>query len=212
MDKKKLLIVDDYPENLTILYKTLRDDYEIIGANNGPDALRLVLSAPPPALILLDIMMPEMSGFEVCRALKEQDSTREIPVIFLTALTEEYSEAKGFALGAVDYITKPFKPSILKHRISTHLELKAGKDELVRKNHELEEALNKVKELSGLLPICMMCKKIRDDKGYWNQLESYISEHSEVLFSHGICPDCYDIEIKKIGSIFKSEPEDRKTC
>jgi len=128
VEKKKLLIVDDIPENLTILYKTLHDDYDIIGANNGPEALVLAQSAEPD-LILLDIMMPGMNGFEVCRILKEQETLREIPVIFVTALDEEAEEVKGFSLGAVDYITKPFKPAILKRRVKTHLDIRqAEKD------------------------------------------------------------------------------------
>jgi response regulator RpfG family c-di-GMP phosphodiesterase len=196
MEMQKLLIVDDTPENLAILYKMLREDYELIGAGSGQEALR-VLESVTPDMILLDIMMPEMSGLEVCRIIKEQDSLREIPVIFITALTEEADEARGFLAGAVDYITKPFKKSILKHRICTHLQLKFQRDALARKNLELEEALARVNELSGLLPICMHCKKIRDDKGYWNQLETYISEHSEALFSHGICPECYKVEMQR---------------
>ncbi|MEI6702315.1 MAG: response regulator [Deltaproteobacteria bacterium] len=197
MEKQKLLVVDDNPENLAILYKTLRDEYELTGASNGQDALRLVQTTNPD-LILLDIMMPEMSGFEVCRILKEQDAFSDIPVIFITALIEAADEARGFEVGAVDYITKPFKPAILKHRIITHLELKSQRDALARKNSELEEALARVKELSGLLPICMHCKKIRDDSGYWSQLETYISLHSQALFSHGICPECYAVEMEKI--------------
>lgn len=200
MEKRKLLVVDDIPENLTILYKMLRDEYEIIGAGSGQEALKLV-PLTHPDLILLDVMMPEMSGFEVCTVLKGQESFRDIPVIFITALVEETDEARGFEAGAVDYITKPFKPAILKHRISTHLELKFQKDALIEKNGELQAALARVKELSGLLPICMTCKKIRDDKGYWNQLENYISLHSEALFSHGICPECYVVEMEKISKM-----------
>jgi PleD family two-component response regulator len=197
MEKKKLLVVDDTPENLAILYKILRDEYELTGASNGQDALSL-LQTTKPDLILLDIMMPEMSGFEVCHILKKHDDFRDIPVIFLTALIEPANEALGFEAGAVDYITKPYTPAILKLRISTHIELKSQKDELVRKNTELEEALTRVRELSGLLPICMHCKKIRDDSGYWSQLETYISLHSQALFSHGICPECYAVEMEKI--------------
>jgi PleD family two-component response regulator len=197
VEKKKILVVDDTPENLTILYKILRSEYEVIGANSGQEALRLV-SSTYPDLILLDIMMPEMNGFEVCRLIKEGDSYKDVPVIFLTALTEEPNEVRGFEVGAVDFITKPFKPTILKHRVSTQLQLKSQRDELTRKNYELETALAKVKELSGLLPICMMCKKIRDDSGYWNQLETYISLHSEALFSHGICPDCFEVEMNRV--------------
>jgi len=145
VEKKKLLIVDDIAENLTILYKTLHDDYEIFGANNGPDAVRLAQSVMPD-LILLDIMMPDMNGYEVCRILKEQENTRDIPVIFVTALIEETDEVKGFALGAADYITKPFKPAILKRRIRTHLEIRqAEKDK-----QALEQQFQQAQKLESL--------------------------------------------------------------
>jgi len=145
VEKKKLLIVDDIPENLTVLYRTLHDDYEVIGANNGQDALKLAQSAAPD-LILLDIMMPDMNGYEVCRILKKHENTRDIPVIFITALIEETDEVKGFGLGAVDYITKPFKPAILKRRIKTHLELKqAEKDKQL-----FEQQLQQSQKLESL--------------------------------------------------------------
>lgn len=200
MSRKKLLVVDDVPENLIIAYKILRKDYEVIGANSGRDALQIV-AATRPDLILLDIMMPGMDGFEVCRILKEDASLRDIPVIFITALSDELDEARGFQSGAVDYITKPFKPTVLKHRVAVHLELTAQREALARSNEELKEALANVKELSGLLPICMTCKKIRDDKGYWNQLESYISQHSDALFSHCYCPGCAEAEMAKLARL-----------
>lgn len=197
MGKKKLLVVDDVRENLIILYKLLHREYEVIGANGGEEALRLASEAAPD-LVLLDVMMPGMDGFEVCRILKGDDRTRNLPVIFVTALNDETDESKGLELGAVDYITKPFKPAILRRRIATHLQLQAQKNELAGKNAELQSALARVKELSGLLPICMTCKKIRDDRGYWNQLESYISNHSQALFSHSFCPECAQAEMKKL--------------
>lgn len=198
MAKKKLLVVDDVPENLIILYKLLRKEYQVIGANSGKEALQ-ILSADRPDLILLDIMMPDMDGLEVCRVLKEDDRLREIPIIFITALTDEMDESRGFEAGAVDYITKPVKPAILSHRVAVHLELQSQREALARQNDELQQALARVNELSGLLPICMTCKKIRDDNGYWNQLESYISTHSEALFSHSYCPDCSAAEMKKLA-------------
>jgi len=195
--KKKLLVVDDTPENLIILYKILRKEYEVLGANSGKEAL-LALAENRPDLILLDVMMPEMDGLEVCRILKDDSRYRDIPVIFVTALSDEVDESRGFKAGAVDFLSKPVNPVILSHRVAVHLELQSQKEALTRKNQELQEALSRVKELSGLLPICMTCKKIRDDQGYWNQLESYISLHSEALFSHGYCPECAAAAMKKI--------------
>lgn len=197
MVKKKLLVVDDTPENLIILYKILRKGYEVLGANSGKEAL-LALAENRPDLILLDVMMPEMDGLEVCRILKDDSRYREIPVIFITALSDEVDESRGFEAGAVDFLSKPVNPVILSHRVAVHLQLQSQKEALTRKNQELQEALSRVKELSGLLPICMTCKKIRDDQGYWNQLESYISLHSEALFSHGYCPECAAAAMKKI--------------
>jgi len=131
-----------------------------------------------------------MSGYGVLQNLKQNPSLQEIPVIFITALNQEDQETKGLTMGAVDYIPKPFNTAIVKLRVNTQMELKLQRDILTKRNEELEKALAKIKTLSGLLPICASCKKIRDDKGYWTQLESYVSEHSEAEFTHGCCPDC----------------------
>jgi response regulator RpfG family c-di-GMP phosphodiesterase len=131
-----------------------------------------------------------MSGYEVLRALKQNLSLKEIPVVFITALDKEDQETKGLTMGAVDYIPKPFNTTIVKLRVRTQLELKRQRDVLIQRNEELQKALAEIKTLSGLLPICASCKKIRDDQGYWTQLESYISKHSGAEFTHGCCPDC----------------------
>lgn len=196
MSEKKLLLVDDSPENLQLLYQALKNEYDIYSTTSGSEALRLVESLQPD-LILLDVMMPEVDGFEVCRILKSRETSRDIPVIFLTALTEDANEMKGFEAGGVDYITKPFKPLIVKQRIVTQLALKQQRDLLAKNNQELQEALAKIKVLSGIIPICMMCKKIRNDQGYWKQLEVYISEHSDALFSHGLCHECGEKQLKE---------------
>ena len=189
VEKQKILIVDDTPENIQILNEALRSDYEICFALNGEDAIQNALAVKPD-LILLDIMMPEMDGYEVCIALKENPALKDIPVIFITALEQADYETRGLELGAVDYVTKPFNPAIVRLRVHNHLELKRQRDALAARNEDLREALSKIKTLSGLLPICSSCKKIRDDKGYWSQIEGYISDHSAAEFSHSICPDC----------------------
>lgn len=188
-EKQKIFIVDDTPANIQILDETLKDEYEIYFALNGKDALQNAVTVIPD-LILLDIMMPEMDGYEVCRTLKNNSLLKDIPVIFITALDQADHETKGLELGAVDYITKPFNPAIVRLRVKNQLELKKHRDGLALRNAELQEALAKIKTLSGLLPICASCKKIRDDKGYWNRIETYISDHSEAEFSHSICPEC----------------------
>lgn len=128
--KSRVLIVDDIPENIQILLSTLKDDFSILVATNGPKSIELSMNDPQPDIILLDIMMPDMDGYEVCRILKENDLTKDIPIIFVTALSESENEEKGLNLGAVDYITKPINPGLVKARVSNHLELKRHRDHL----------------------------------------------------------------------------------
>lgn len=197
IDKRsKILVVDDDSVNIRVITAALKDDYDILFALNAQDAIRQVREVKPD-LILLDVMMPEVSGFDLCIMIKADDSVADIPIIFLTALDSIDGELQGLKLGGVDYITKPVNFPLLKQRIRNHLDLKEQKDQVVaqrnllaRKNEELEAAMARVKHLEGIIPICMYCKKIRDDRNSWHQLEQYISEHSEALFSHGICPHC----------------------
>lgn len=120
MDRQKILLVDDEPQNLQLLRQILKDDYDLVFAKSGDDAIRNVVTHQPD-LILLDVMMAGMDGHEVCRRLKEDKRCCHIPVIFITAMSDEDDEAKGFELGAVDYITKPVRPSVVKMRVRTHL-------------------------------------------------------------------------------------------
>lgn len=120
--KPTILVVDDVPENIDVLTGVLKDEYRVRAATNGPSALTLAQKAPPD-LILLDIMMPGMDGYEVCRALKSDVNTRKVPVIFVTAMGEVEDESRGFEVGCVDYLTKPVSPPIVKQRIKTHLAL-----------------------------------------------------------------------------------------
>ncbi|NCC51160.1 MAG: hybrid sensor histidine kinase/response regulator [Spartobacteria bacterium] len=130
MRRQRILIVDDEPSNIRILVECLKTDYELNVARGGKEALELAHSTEGLDLILLDIQMPEMTGYEVCRQLKAGSGVKDIPVIFITALSEERDEAKGFDLGAVDYITKPFSTVIVKARVDIHMELKLHRDHL----------------------------------------------------------------------------------
>jgi len=123
-----VLIVDDQPENVEFLVQTLDDLYDLRVALNGFEALRVAESDPPPDLILLDILMPGMDGYEACKKLKAGARTRNIPILFVTALNEIEDEAKGLKLGAIDYITKPISPPIVRARVKNHLELKRRRD------------------------------------------------------------------------------------
>ena len=171
-----ILAVDDAPENLDLLATIFaREGYALITAIEGHQALDLAAKEKPD-LILLDVLMPGMDGIEVCRLLKADPSTSGIPVIFLTAQSKSGEMLAGFAVGAVDYVTKPFQVPELLARVHVHLELR-------RVQHE-------VRTLRGILPTCAHCKMIRDEQGKWQPIESYITQHSEAKFSHGLCPTC----------------------
>ena len=192
-----IVAVDDNPTNLQVLMQMLNQNgYKVRLAMNGQLALTAI-EAKLPDLILLDILMPDMDGYEVCRRLKANERTQDIPIIFISAIYETMDKVTAFAAGGVDYITKPFQHEEVLARIKTHLALRQlqlslqeKNQELQAKNFELAAALAQVKKLSGLLPICANCKKIRNDAGYWQNVEIYIHEHSEADFSHGMCPDC----------------------
>jgi len=132
VSKPTILIADDIPMNIKILGDALKSDYSVRFATDGLKALEVATLFPPPDLILLDIMMPGMDGYDVCRALKNNKETQNIPIIFITAMSQEEDEAKGLELGAVDYITKPFSLPIVKARVKTHIELKRHRDMLER--------------------------------------------------------------------------------
>lgn len=146
--KPRVLVVDDAPENIHILLQTLKEGYAVSAATSGEKALSLAFSDNPPQLILLDIQMPGIDGYEVCRRLKNNVVTKDIPVIFVTALDEAMDETKGLALGAIDYITKPFNPDIVRARVGNHLNLAEAlriKDDVDRMmRHDLKNPLTVV--------------------------------------------------------------------
>ncbi len=171
-----ILVIDDNTENLKFIGNALRDNqYQPVVAQNAQQALDY-LAKEMPELILLDIMMPEMDGFELCEQIKLKKNLEDIPIIFLTAKTDTESVVKGFEMGAADFVSKPFKLAELLARIKTHIGFKHAREE--------------IKTLRGLIPICSSCKKVRDDEGIWNQIEIYIENRSDAFFSHGICPGC----------------------
>ena len=143
MNKKKssILIVDDISENIQVLLKIFKDECNILAATNGKRAIELALSENQPDLILLDIMMPDMDGYEVCKQLKNSEKTRDIPIIFVTVLDEDKNELKGLKLGAVDYITKPINPDLVRARVFNHLELKQHRDNLKIMLQEKEDVM-----------------------------------------------------------------------
>jgi putative two-component system response regulator len=155
--KPTVLVVDDTPDNLSLMSGLLKDLYRVKVANNGEKAIKIVQSGSPPDLILLDIMMPGLSGYEVCAVLKDNPATRDIPIIFLTAMTGTDDEKKGLALGAVDFITKPVNPPIVMARVATQLQVKAAADFLKDQNVYLEtEVAKRTKELAAIQDVTIL--------------------------------------------------------
>ncbi len=185
-----ILIVDDEETNRLLLKQILKlNKYEYEEAFDGLEGIEKAKTILPD-LILLDINMPNMSGFDACKKLKLMPETREIPIIFLTAINKTKTIIEGFNLGAVDYITKPFKTLELLARIEAHIELKFAHNNQKKLINELKKKIDEINKLKNLIPICFHCKKIRDDEGYWENVEDYFTNYSNVEFSHGICPDC----------------------
>ena len=189
LDKSVKILVaeDDYLVSEEIIRGLRGQGYiNIIEAADGEEAFEKTCSLRPD-IVLMDIMMPKLDGISATRKILECCPT---PVVILTALESQDSLKSAAEAGVGAYLTKPPRPGELERSISVALARHADMMELRRLNKELEQALNKVKTLSGMLPICASCKKIRDDKGYWQQIESYVRDHSEAEFSHGICPEC----------------------
>lgn len=185
-----VLIVDDVPENVEILYSVLKeDDYRFAIALNAAETYKAIRKEVPD-LILLDVMLPDGNGFELAERIISAHQDHYIPIIFITARAHLEDKVKGFRVGGVDYITKPFEETEVSARVKTHIELKLARQRQADLIQRLEKALNEVKQLRGIIPICARCKKVRNDNGFWEQVEHYISEHSDAEFSHGLCPNC----------------------
>ena len=209
--KQTILIVDDTPDNLTLMNGLLKDIYRTKVANNGERALAIAATLPLPELILLDIMMPGIDGYEVCRRLKADTRTQDIPVIFLTAKTEVEDEQMGFDVGCVDYITKPISPPIVLARVKTHLLLKNAKDFLKDQNAFLEgEVEKRTKEVHAVQDVTIMAlgslAETRDNEtgNHIRRTQHYVRALAKKLQSNG--KFARHLDDATINLLFKSAP------
>ncbi len=187
----KILIAEDDFTSRTVLTGVLkRNGHEVIETLNGKDAWEELQKPGAPGLAILDWMMPEMDGLEVLQRVRQKKGEREPYIIMLTARWEKADIIKVLDTGANDYIVKPFDVGELRARIEVGRRMVEMQDALASKIGELRKAFDEIKTLRGIVPICMNCKKIRDDKGFWNQVDVYVHEHTEAEFSHGFCPQC----------------------
>jgi sigma-B regulation protein RsbU (phosphoserine phosphatase) len=173
----RILIADDDRTSTMLLGRTLEQwGFEVVLANDGAAAWQHIVGDNPPALGIVDWMMPGIDGIELCRRVRATPLRSPVYLILLTARNSRQDLVEGLDAGADDYLTKPFHPDELRARI------RVGQRTLA--------LMANIKKLTGLLPICSYCKRIRADTDYWEQVESYITDHTDALFSHDICPAC----------------------
>ncbi len=197
----KIVVAEDDGMTRLALVKNLEKwGYDVIQVEDGIKALEILSAEDPPRLAILDWLMPGMEGIEICRRLRQSVGRPLIYTILLTIKKEKADIVRALDEGAYDFLSKPVHTGELRSRIAVGSRLVAAEDRILahtksieEKNQALEQALGEIKTLRGIIPICANCKKIRDDKGYWNQIEKYIQEHSAAAFSHGICPECVKI-------------------
>lgn len=246
-DETILIVEDSQTQAVQLQHLLMQHGYGVFVAHNGRDALASIRSAVP-SLVISDIVMPGMDGYQLCSAIRADETLRAVPVMLLTSLSSAKDIILALECGADTFITKPYEEGYLLSKIKTILSpanhfdsdrksvetsityqgdafrinsdlpriidlLISTYESSVIKNRELldtqkklsdniaelEAALEKVKQLEGIIPICMYCKKIRDDKDYWHNLEHFITDHSEAVFSHGMCPDCFERAVKAIS-------------
>ena len=190
----RILIADDDRMSTLMLGRTLEQwGYQIVVAYDGNAAWAHIVGAEPPEVAIIDWMMPGIDGIELCRRIRAATLRSPIYVILLTARTSQQDLVTGLEAGADDYLTKPFDPDELRARIHV------GQRTL--------GLIANIKRLSGLLPICSYCKRIRTDKDYWEQVDSYIAEHTDARFSHGICPPCLAKAMEELDGPAVPSPE-----
>ncbi len=192
-----VLVADDDPASRRLLHSLLAGEHYIITeVDNGTAALDVLQAATAPFVALIDWEMPGIEGTDVCRQARALPNSQPLYLILLTARDAKSDVVAGLRTGANDYIVKPFNRTELLARVGIGAQMVGLQRSLTQHIAELEDALKRVKQLSGLLPICSYCKKIRDDSNYWQQVESYVTHHSEAQFSHSICPSCYETIVK----------------
>jgi CheY-like chemotaxis protein len=206
----KVLVVDDYAGNVFLSTTLLRTaGYEVLEATTGKECLDAV-HAHHPDLILLDVMLPDISGIELCRQIKGDETLKDIFVILISGIrVSSEHQADGLDIGADGYITRPISNKEFLARVQAGERIKRAEGAYREKERQqqalisqLQEAFAEIKTLKGFIPICASCKKIRDDEGAWDHLETYFSKHTEAVFSHGLCPDCFEqyrAEMRKVS-------------
>jgi DNA-binding response OmpR family regulator len=189
---KILVAEDDIVSRRLLEAALLKWGYEVLCCSDGVEAVQMLQNEDAPRMAILDWMIPRIDGVRVCQEVRRRPQGKPIYIILLTARDRSADIVAGLEAGADDYMTKPFYPEELQARLQVGSRIVDLQLSLADRVCEMEDALSRLKQLQGLLPICSYCLKVRDDKNYWLQIESYVSEHSEAQFSHNPCPKCLE--------------------
>lgn len=189
----KILIAEDDNTSRTMLEAVLQKfGHDVIKTCDGAEAWQVIQGPDAPRMVILDWSMPEIDGLELCRRIRTMTTDQPPFIIMLTSRDSRKEIVTGLDAGADDYLIKPYDPEELRARVNVGRRMIEIQCRLADRIRERDEALEQIKTLRGIIPICACCKKIRDDKGYWNQVEVYVSQHSDAEFSHGLCPECFE--------------------
>lgn len=187
----EILIAEDDKTSRDLLAAVLRQaGHEVLETEDGEAALAVLSGAASPRLAILDWMMPGMDGLDVVRRIRGLETVVQPYLMMLTSKGSTESIVSALEAGANDYLVKPFRAAELRARVEVGRRLVVAQDALLEKNRQLQQAIDEIETLRGIIPICASCKRIRDDKGYWNQIDAYMAKHNLATFSHGICPEC----------------------
>src|SRR4051812_39200063 len=197
----QILIADDDPISRRLASHALADcGADVATADGGQAAWEAIQARTQSTVLILDRMMPGVDGVDLCKAARLLPTFPPLYILMVTSASETSDITAGLEAGADDYVVKPFKAAELKARAQVGMRMVALQESMARRLADLELALANVKQLRGLLPMCAYCKKIRVDDSYWQQLEGYLSDHSDAEFSHGICPECFPSVIDDMHS------------
>lgn len=202
----KILLAEDDALTRMAVEAALNDwGFEVVGYSDGLAAWDALQQPNGPRLALLDWLMPGLDGVDICRRSREAPGLASNYMILLTARDTKADVIAGLEAGADDYVSKPFDRDELRLRLRAGQRILELQESLAERVKDLEDALTRVKQLETIIPICSYCKKIRSDRHYWQQVEAYLAKHIDIRFSHGICPECYETQVKPQMSKMKRD-------
>lgn len=187
-----LIADDDAASRMALGAIVRRSGWRPVPIESGTQALERLLASDAPAVALVDWMMPDLSGLDLCRAVRQHEDIRQPYIILVTVRNDVDDVVAGLDAGADDYLAKPAHAAELRARVQVGLRTVDLRERLLQRAMQLEQALAEVRQLRSLLPTCSYCRRIRDDRDTWQTLEEYVSHHTDVKFSHGFCPQCFD--------------------